>query len=156
MANESLQALIQFTDTVATAQDLNSILIEIDEISGTLAQTANQHPSPSGRVITSTTRMENDTLNISGWLRQWFCNGTEDNRIDYISRFKRVMERQKYAIETFATITTNDGTYARMRLANVNYSRTFPDAAELRISMEWESMNVAGGTNTTFSTSGLL
>ena len=79
--NEKLQALIEFNEQtkepyLKNVSGINGLLVEIDSISGGLSQTANKNPSPAGRLITSTTRMENDTVNYG--FRQTWCEACND------------------------------------------------------------------------------
>ena len=123
----------------------------------TLGQTANSNPSPAGRMITSTTRTENDKLNIKGWIRCVFCDRVVEDGSDFLARFKAVIERQKYAVSEFATITNNDGVFENMRLASVSWTRNGDLPEQVEVSMSWEQVNISGSISSkTFDMGGLV
>lgn len=163
MALDRIQTLIIPQGLVSA--ELAGLNILVENIGGftsgydvTLNQTANKMPSPNGRAITSVTRTENDVININGWVRCVFCNGTRNvASLAYLTLFKRVMEAQKYSTEALARIIMNDGIMTNMRLSNVNFRRDGNRPQETLIASTWEQVNTAGAIDSpAFDTGGVL
>ena len=162
MSLDKIQTLIipNNTDIVGSG----SLNFLIDQFGGftsgydvTLSQSANTFASPQGREFTSATRTDNDVININGWVRCVFCDGSRNtNSLTYLSLFKRVIESQKYTANSYSTIIMNDGFMENMRLVNVNFTRDGLLPEETLISSTWESSSVAGDVaSPLFTNSGL-
>lgn len=135
---------------IATTEDLN-IMIQsrnggVDAVEYSASQTANSHPSPVSRSVTSTTREANDRLRVEGWVRQFRCNGVTIDTLDYAARFKRTLAAQKYTSAAFAVIYCPIGVFRNMRIADFTVSVDGSKAEEMYFAATWESVNLAGGT----------
>lgn len=117
-------------------------------LNASFSQDANQHPSPYSRNHTSPVRMNDDRLDISGWIRCVVCSGADAGREvdfgDYAARFKRLMEVQQYTGTELATIFCPIGTFQNMRLADCSFSMDGETASELQVYSTWEAMNISG------------
>jgi len=147
MAQSEVRAIIRLAGGDESLDIFIGTGAQVSGVDATLSRSSNKFATPSARELTSSSRMNNDMVNIDGVIYCLLCDGSQLDISDYLPSFKRHMAEYQYRTDMFAELITDYGIFKNMGLLRVNFSTDGDYGQRTIISTNWEQVNVAGSVD---------